>query len=136
MTLVRLVYASRFEDSKFNPSELARILESATRNNPEHNITGMLAFGDDHFLQCLEGSREHVNRLYAKIANDPRHSSIVLLDYEEIKEREFADWSMRMVMLTEKNAQFIRRYSVGTRFNPFEMSGASAYHLLCAIKAA
>jgi hypothetical protein len=136
MSLVRLVYASHFQDSKFDPSELARILECAVKNNPELNVTGILAFGDDHFLQCLEGGREQVNDLYAKIARDPRHDKITLLSYGEISEREFGDWSMKMVLLTEKNTHLIQKFSIGTRFDPLRMKSDSAFQMLKSLRAA
>ena len=136
MSLVRLVYASHFEDSKFDPSELARILECATKNNPEINVTGILAFGDDHFLQCLEGGLQEVNALYAKIARDPRHDRLTLLSYGEIAEREFGDWSMKMVLLTEKNSHLIQKFSVGSRFDPLKMKSESAFHLLKSLRVA
>jgi hypothetical protein len=60
LRLVRLVYASTL-NKKTDPSELKKILDVATTNNVEENITGILVFGDDYFLQCLEGGRGSVN---------------------------------------------------------------------------
>ena len=63
-------------------------------NNPALGITGVLCFSEGIFLQVLEGGRSAVNRLYNRIAADPRHSEVELLCYEEIGERRFAGWSM------------------------------------------
>ena len=134
MNLVRLVQASRFCDSKYDSKELSRILECATVNNPEFEITGELIFGDDYFLQCLEGGREEINKLYFKIQQDPRHESVMILSYEEVTKREFSDWSMKMVMLTERNRSLIQKYSATSKFDPFKMKAKSALQLLIALK--
>jgi len=134
MNLVRLVYASRFCDSKYDSKELSRILECATAKNPEFEITGELIFGDDYFLQCLEGGREEINKLYFKIQQDPRHESVMILSYEEVTEREFSEWSMKMVMLTERNRSLIQKYSATSKFDPFKMKAKSALQLLIALK--
>ncbi len=134
MNLVRLVYASRFLESKYDTKELARILESAKANNPGFEITGELIFGDDHFLQCLEGGREEVNKLYSKIQQDPRHESLMILSYEEVTKREFFEWSMKMVLLTERTRSLIQKYSETSKFNPFKMKAKSALQLLISIR--
>jgi hypothetical protein len=134
MILVRLVYASRFKHSEYDPKELARILEKATVNNAVAEITGTLVFGDDYFLQCLEGGREAVNRLFAKISHDPRHDNVLLLGYEEISERQFGDWSMKLVLLSEKKAALVKRFSTTSAFNPLKMSSKSALELLMAMR--
>ena len=93
MYLTRLVYTSTVT-STFNQDSVEQILLKAREHNALNNITGMLCFSSNFFLQCLEGSRSAVNKTYHKILNDNRHSRIVLLEYEEIYQREFDDWSM------------------------------------------
>ena len=88
MRLVRLIYASKFKKD-VNPSELNRIHEEAVAFNSKNHISGILVFGEDFFLQYLEGGREAVNNLYNKITADPRHTSNLILDYSEISERQF-----------------------------------------------
>jgi len=77
---------------------LARIVEKARRYNVQHGITGMLVYGDGIFLQWLEGPKEQISMLMARIRSDPRHMSLVVLsEWEDIRERQFADWSMEAV---------------------------------------
>jgi len=133
MHLVRLIYASRFKDEEFDPSELNKILETSKFNNQKHEITGELVFGDDYFLQCLEGERELINQLYSNIVKDPRHSSVTLLEYEQISERYFGDWSMKLVLLTEEKINLVRRFSVSGKFNPFMMNPVSALEFMVAL---
>lgn len=133
MRLVRLVYASKFNIAAYDTSELAKIKEIATTHNTPASISGILVLGNDCFLQCLEGGREAVNKLYNKIAKDPRHTSILLLSYSEVSKREFGEWSMKCIMLTKEKRDLIKRYSTTENFNPFDMSGISAYEFLKAL---
>jgi hypothetical protein len=48
----------------------------------------------------LEGERSAVNKLYASICPDPRHTEIELLHYEEIDERIFFAWSLDYIPIT------------------------------------
>ena len=54
----------------------------------------MLVFLDGCFLQVLEGRRECVRDLYAKIKTDPRHCGAKVLIETDIAKPAFPDWSM------------------------------------------
>tara|TARA_Y100001951_G_scaffold21856_1_gene16832 strand:+ start:3806 stop:4006 length:201 start_codon:yes stop_codon:yes gene_type:complete len=58
----------------------------------------VLTLGKGHnqhyFLQCLEGSRSNVNKIYHRILNDKRHRDPIILDYQEIEARDFSAWEM------------------------------------------
>jgi hypothetical protein len=47
----------------------------------------------------LEGSQVGVNQVFNKISRDPRHNQIIIVSYDLVAERAFADWSMRGVGL-------------------------------------
>ncbi len=127
MKLVSLIYGSRFCESQFDSSELAKISESSKRHNAESNLTGMLIFGDDCFLQCIEGDREAVSQTYNRITQDPRHESVTLLGVKEITKREFSEWDMRFALAKRK---LINAASSSSHFNPFEMTSETAYELI------
>jgi hypothetical protein len=75
-----------------------RIVATARRTNPAQGITGLLVFGSGVFFQWLEGPRDHITGLMAKILRDPRHDEVVTLSHsEEVRERLFPDWSMELV---------------------------------------
>lgn len=130
MKLVQLIYVSTYTDDKLQTDELAKIHKVAQKNNKELDVTGALVFGSGYFLQCLEGSRKVVNELYAKIVQDPRHKNILILSFNELSERQFHNWSMKFVMLTEGQQEVVRRYSVKSDFNPYEMTAKSALKIL------
>ena len=101
--LVRLVYASRSTEP-VTSEMLERILASSRENNKATGITGVLCLCQDNvFLQVLEGGRAPVNELYATLLTDGRHKDVLLLDYEEIHERRFANWRMGRVEMEKLN---------------------------------
>jgi hypothetical protein len=129
--LVRLLYASRAVqpiDSKM----LDAILEQSRPHNKEHGITGVLCSDDagNGFVQVLEGSRDAVNALYNNIVCDRRHTQVVLLDYEEIHERRFANWRMGRIDLSKVNPSALLRYSELPVLDPFTLTGKQALALL------
>ena len=121
--LVRLMYASRAVDGT-GTDELLAILRQSKARNPENGITGVLCFSEGIFLQVLEGGRSAVNRLYNRIAADPRHTQVELLSYAEIGERRFAGWSMGQVNMARLNRALLLKYSETATLDPFAVSGA------------
>jgi len=122
MTLVRLMYASRAADS-VNHDALHAILRQSQRNNPSLGITGLLCYSGGVFMQVLEGGRHTVNQLYHRIATDPRHHDVVLLNYDEVGERRFASWSMGQVNMDRLNPALLLKYSATARLDPYSVSG-------------
>jgi len=122
--LVRLMYASRAVPA-VDQEELLAILKKSKTNNPKLGVTGVLcACFDSHiFMQVLEGGRSAVNRLYQRIAADPRHTDVELLAYEEISERRFAGWSMGQVNMSRLNPALLLKYSECARLDPYAVSG-------------
>ncbi|WP_415905490.1 BLUF domain-containing protein [Neptuniibacter sp. QD48_55] len=133
MFLTRLVYTSTIADN-FSPQDIEAIIEIARKNNRKHNVTGMLCFNRKYFLQCLEGSRTQVNKIYYNILNDPRHSNIIMLDYKEISTREFCEWSMGYVPESSLTAPINLKFSGTPEFDPYKMSGESAFQMLLALR--
>ena len=121
--LVRLLYASRAAAS-VDADALAAILKQSKANNPGLGVTGVLCFSGGIFLQVLEGGRSTVSRLYNRIASDPRHTEVVLLNYEEIGERRFAGWAMGQVNLARLNPALLLKYSETATLDPYTVSGA------------
>jgi hypothetical protein len=48
------------------------------------------------YLQLLEGFETSVDQLYLKISKDTRHANIKILNEENIENRLFTTWSMRL----------------------------------------
>jgi hypothetical protein len=78
----------------------------------------------------LEGGRNQVNALYHQIANDERHRDVVILLYEEIKERRFGGWTMGHVRLDKLNPSIVLKYSETPELDPYGVSGDVSFALL------
>ena len=92
MHLTRLVYYSQR-----NPSErldTRELIETCQRNNARANLTGVLHYNGDHFIQVLEGGRAEISAIYHRIARDNRHTNIILMTCHDVRERLFPHWSM------------------------------------------
>ncbi|TDF36547.1 BLUF domain-containing protein [Alteromonadaceae bacterium M269] len=133
MFLTRLVYASTITDA-FQHTDIESILFKAREQNAKIDVTGMLCFNRKYFLQCLEGSRTNVNKTYHKILNDRRHTRIILLDYKEISVREFGSWSMGYMPESSMTKPINLKYSGKSDFEPYEMSGDSAWKMMIRLK--
>jgi Sensors of blue-light using FAD len=127
--LVRLLYASRAK-TPLTPEAIDAILQTSRRGNPAAGITGLLCHSGDVFMQVLEGGREAVSALYNRIANDPRHTDVVLLQYEEITERRFAGWSMGQVNLARVNPAILLKYSTKAELDPYAGCGQASMAML------
>ncbi len=73
---------------------LSDILQISQRNNLRDNITGVLMFHNMLFFQVLEGDDSSVERCYARIVQDPRHTNVSLMLDDEAQSRTFPNWAM------------------------------------------
>ncbi len=133
--LVRLLYASRAPEGA-KCDVIQSIMQQSHANNPPLGITGILCHSEQVFMQVLEGGREKVNALYAKILRDPRHTDVILLHYEEINERHYAGWTMGHANLAKVNPSILLRFSDLPGLNPHAMSGKNSLALIDDLMAA
>lgn len=133
--LVRLLYASHAVPNA-PAGSVAAIMQQSHAYNPAHGVTGVLCHSERLYLQVLEGGREQVNQLYAKILRDPRHTDVVLLHYEEICERRYSGWTMGQVNLGKLNPGTLLRYSALPEFTPHNLPGKSSLALIDELMAA
>jgi hypothetical protein len=105
-----LVYASS-ATKLFDEHELVSILETSRVNNLALDITGMLLYKDGNFMQFLEGPKENVLKLVAKIQRDPRHRGLITLLQQEHSEREFSEWAMGFKKLENETLPTVPGYS-------------------------
>lgn len=117
MNLTRLVYYSQRNPSEaLNTKEL---IEVCQRNNRRMNLTGLLHFNGDHFIQVIEGGRVEVSALYHRISRDSRHSNIILLECSDARERMFPVWSMGLHQgMDERTSDIFLRYFSTDEINP------------------
>lgn len=77
---------------------LKALTSSFASLNRMDQITGLLMYSDQVFLQMIEGSPEAVDHLWSRILRDPRHYGIVqLYHYRELERRTCDAWDMQLV---------------------------------------
>jgi hypothetical protein len=105
-----LVYSSRAAHA-FCPSELEKLLGVSRNNNRRDGLTGLLLhlYDDSQnsafFVQILEGGQRAVERTYARIRADTRHSEVMALDSGPLEKPHFEGWHMRLAELPQSGLQ-------------------------------
>lgn len=74
--------------------DLINLLDQARSRNWKQNVTGMLLYNRNTYLQVLEGEKRDVYSIFNSIRMDPRCERVVSMVDEEITHRDFSDWSM------------------------------------------
>jgi hypothetical protein len=92
-TLHQIAYFSR-PTCSMSLIEVRELLIKAQINNHFNDVTGMLLFDGDSFLQIIEGPEDTLKALVQKIERDPRHTQFITLMDRKIPERDFGGWSM------------------------------------------
>jgi hypothetical protein len=109
----------------YKSEELYEIVETSSKNNKLSNITGMLLYYNETFLQVLEGECDDVYETFNKIKNDSRHYGIFQIVDEELGQRNFPEWFMGFRVL---NSHEFPKHSSHVQLNingfDFEMLGA------------
>ncbi len=91
--LVSIAYVST-ATHPFDDASLSDLLAQSRRSNHEHDLTGMLLYRRGRFFQVLEGPKDAVDELMAKIGADERHADVRILLEERLDERRFEEWTM------------------------------------------
>ncbi|MBO6503349.1 MAG: BLUF domain-containing protein [Kordiimonadaceae bacterium] len=88
-----IIYTSR-EAQFFSDEDIETLLVGARSHNQASDITGVLLYFDLVFFQVLEGPKEALEKLFARIVEDSRHKDVMLQVNEPISARLFPNWSM------------------------------------------
>ena len=96
----RIIYCSQ-STIDFSPEELVDLLEAARERNAGSDLSGMLLYCSQSFLQMLEGDPAALAETYARISADERHTNLRLLMDSEISTRLFPDWTMGFTHVDE-----------------------------------
>ena len=107
--LERLLYASTATGRTDSLLNMATILGESQRNNERDGLTGALAAHDGRFIQVIEGTPGSLDRLLLRLASDPRHRDIVILNRRPITERRFTDWTMASSRIGPETAPGLAR---------------------------
>lgn len=105
--LTQICYAS-VAAVPFNEPKLSGLLKEARANNTRHGITGLLLYGNGHFVQLIEGEPGPVDALYANIVRDTRHQQVFEVYRQSVSTRDFPNWVMAFDHLADLKPEFLR----------------------------
>jgi hypothetical protein len=91
--MYRIIYMSS-SVKLLEENEIDSLLKHSRRSNINYDITGVLLYIEGDFLQVIEGEEDVITNLFEKIKKDSRHKGIICLFSENVKEKQFSDWSM------------------------------------------
>ncbi len=115
--MIRLVYVSTCAQN-VQLEDVQEILRAAETWNSAREISGMLCWSGEFFLQCLEGERGPVTQCFAHIAADRRHHSVELIVSSPTTVRWFSTWGMGFTRLMSSNRVDLPNFAGGS-FNPY-----------------
>lgn len=95
--LLQLAYISMVSPS-FIPADIRSLAVRASESNAARDLTGVLFYNGRNFFQILEGEAETVRTLLQAIRLDPRHENLSVQFEGAAQERQFPDWSMRLIL--------------------------------------
>lgn len=125
--IFELVYCS-IGRKDIAPEEITAILAKSNDYNSKNNITGCLLYYNNEFIQILEGEEDAVRELFAKIAEDSRHSKIRLLADGYKEERIFENWHMAYVKLNIEDVSNMTKDVFADNFITFaEMADKASF---------
>lgn len=82
--------------------QLQHLLVCARQRNTQLAVTGILLYGNERFVQVLEGEEEAVQAVYAHIRRDARHQNILTFANKPTAQRAFTDWAMAFQPITSQ----------------------------------
>jgi hypothetical protein len=93
----QILYCSLLSQS-MSEEEIDKLTQAAANLNRMDHITGLLMHADGVFVQLIEGPRQAVNYLWARLLHDKRHRGVVQLYHRrEVEARACTGWDMRYV---------------------------------------
>ena len=99
----QLLYISRASDNMSDDS-LIDLMSTCSSFNKDNNITGMLLYINNKFIQVLEGDKNKVNELIDNIRKDSRNNDLYILRQSDVENKEFNDWSMGVKLSDDNKA--------------------------------
>lgn len=124
MPLCAITYISRAPEVRGEQRRLflSSLVKAADARNQPHGVSGCLIHVDDFFIHVLEGSRGPLSQTYHRIAVDPRHSDVQLVQAGPIISRQFTQTSLAAFDSASHSNPVFQKYRVRPEFCPYQMA--------------
>ena len=107
-----LVYVSALV-APWTEATIEGIVRDSRARNARAGVTGVLLHCDGSIMQCLEGPEAAVRATFQRIANDVRHTNLIVTIDLETSGRTFPTWLMGHLQVTR--SQFLQLESAEWR---------------------
>lgn len=84
------------------PQVVGRIVSRARARNANEGITGLLVFDGQRFCQHVEGPREKVRSLMARLEADRRHTDLCVLFEGSLAKRRYQRFEIGLAQVEER----------------------------------
>lgn len=116
---VQLAYASTLTANPAHIREdLYQVLDNARQYNNNHQLTGLLLYGNGYLFQYIEGNKQQVDDFYQHLLKDSHHQDVILLAYEDRQQARFDYSSQRYVRFESPIVHFFTQNQL-PEFNPY-----------------
>ena len=129
----RLIYASISSVDGPVLDEMRRIRDHAVVHNAEHGIRVALMHRCGWFVEWIEGPRDGIQALMARVSLDERHRSLEVVHESVGKPRLFKPWIGSIAEASESTGEFARRVMAlhGRHIKGKGYEPASVWRSLC-----
>lgn len=128
-----LIYVSKAKKN-VDYEEIMKILTHSWKYNHNSYISGMLLYDNGYFIQIIQGPIATIDRLYARISKDPRHSNIKLVGEELLSTRNCTGWGIGFYENQEVADIFYEAFNIGHGKALDKVNYTDAKSLLLALK--
>ncbi len=125
MELAYLIYKST---PTLTEKDLPEIAEQSKHNNIDKWLTGLLVYGNNEFIQVLEGAENDIKTLYQKLLSDKRHTNLKVVKKGILERRYFPTWSMGFHSVNKEEMELIDKALEGHSIEP--VSGYLALEMM------
>nr|WP_288757035.1 BLUF domain-containing protein [uncultured Brevundimonas sp.] len=131
--LYRLVFVSKaVGDAGQSPQSLAHILGASERNNRRDEVSGAMMFHGDEIVQIVEGARTDLDRLMRRVAVDPRHCDLVVVEDRPVMQRRYR----QPMQLCQTDHRCVARHSGGRPLRTLSAVELERLMQACSLQAA
>jgi len=126
-SLMAWMYVSRpIHEIGYN--DIQKILTTAFKRNTNHQVSGVMIYDHQHFLQYIEGKASVIEPLVKKIRSDERHKEIKTYFEGEIPVRKFVRWNLSYIGSDIYIKLFPELSLHG--FNPYEIEKEKVFEVM------
>lgn len=126
----RFIYAATSTALPSNIRQhLVEIIQICETLNHIEELSGVLIYGNNTFLHCIEGSDEQVDKLHQMSMESPYTKDFLLLKREKIPTKSFKFWNIKYFIKEPTLQQFFLKWQQDS-FNPYVVQGAMLDELI------